>query len=348
MNKKILFVARPQDKIDPKVTYQMRVDHLEHPKPGSTQILIRVHYISLDPALRGWMNPTKSYLPPMEIGNVVRALGVGIVEESAHKDFSKGDLVSGLLGWQEYALIDDPATGLVNKIPQIPGVAPSAFINQLGINGLSAYFGLKKVGCPRPGETVLISGAAGGVGSIAGQLVKAWGCRAVGVAGGEEKCRSLISDFGFDAAVDYKKGSLDAAIAAACPKGVDVFFDNVGGDVLDAALNHINRGARIVLCGCISQYNSSPEQYQGPRNYFWTLLVARAKMEGFIFTDYIPEFPQAIGELLGLMKEGKLKTKEHVIDGLDKAPEATNLLFTGGNHGKLMIRVAQLPGELKH
>jgi hypothetical protein len=293
-----------------------------------------VHYLSLDPAMRGWMNEGKSYIAPVAIGDVMRALGVGRVEESKHADFPVGAYVCGPLGVQQYAVVDGKGLARVD-----PSLAPlPVYLGTLGMPGMTAYFGLFDVGQPAPGQTVVVSGAAGAVGMVVGQLAKIKGCRAVGIAGGADKCRYLTSELGFDAAVDYKAVDVKKALRTECPAGIDVYFDNVGGEILDAALTQLARGARVVICGAISQYNNTGP-VTGPANYL-SLLVNRASMRGMVVFDYASRYPQAAQEMAGWMKEGKLKSREQIVKGLERFPDALLQLFRGENTGKLVLEVA--------
>jgi len=298
------------------------------------QIIIRNIYLSLDPAMRSWMKEGKSYIEPVKIGDVMRGGTLGEVVESKNSSFKMGDLVSCWGGWQEYFISDGKG---VQKIPQT-GLPLKTWLGALGMTGMTAYFGLLDIGKPKSGETVLVSGAAGATGSVVGQIAKQKGCRVVGIAGSQEKCDWLVKELGFDAAVNYKDSkNLYKDIKQACPKGVDVFFDNVGGDILDIALAQLNLHGRIVVCGAISQYGNA--ETKGPKNYMM-LLVNRARMEGFVVFDFAKRFGEAIPELAKWIKEGKLKYHEQVIQGLEKAPESLNLLFSGQNSGKLLIQIS--------
>ncbi|MET1078138.1 MAG: NADP-dependent oxidoreductase [Pseudomonas sp.] len=302
-------------------------------EPGPGQVLVRNLYLSLDPAMRGWMNDAKSYIPPVGLGEVMRALGVGQVVASNHPDFAVGEHVNGALGVQDYFLGAPKGFYKVD-----PRRAPlPLYLSALGMTGMTAYFALLDVGAPKAGETVVISAAAGAVGSIAGQIAKLKGCRVVGIAGGAEKCALLVDELGFDAAIDYKNEDLHAGLKRTCPKGVDVFFDNVGGDILDAVLTRINFRARVVICGAISQYNNK-QAVKGPANYL-TLLVNSARMEGMVVMTYAPRFAEAAQDMAAWLAAGQLKSKEDVIEGLQTFPETLLKLFNGGNSGKLIIKV---------
>lgn len=297
------------------------------------EIRVRNEYLSIDPAMRGWMNDAKSYIAPVGINEVMRALGVGEVIESKHPRIKVGDKVNGALGVQEFF------TGKPSGFYTLdPSLAPlPVYLSALGMTGLTAYFALLDVGAPKAGDTVVISGAAGAVGSVAGQIAKLKGCRVVGIAGGAQKCAQLINELGFDAAIDYKSEALHGALKRECPKGIDVYFDNVGGVILDTALTRINVGARVVLCGAISQYNSK-EPVVGPANYL-SLLVNRARMQGMVVMDYAERFPEALKDLGQWMQDGLLTSKEHIVEGLDKFPQALQMLFTGENFGKLIVKI---------
>ena len=299
------------------------------------EIAVEVDYVSVDPAMRGWMVDTPSYVPPVQLGEVMRAGGVGTVTASKSDKFTVGDAVLGTVGIQTHYV--GPAQGF-NKI--MPELAPSPkFLGGLGMPGMTAYFGLLEVGQPKEGDTVLVSGAGGAVGSVVGQIAKIKGCRVVGIAGGKEKCDAVVKDYGFDACIDYKSEDVGKAIRANCPDGVDVYFDNVGGDTLDAALINLSMHGRIVLCGAISQYNNMGAGGMiGPRNYM-QLLVKRGRMEGFVIFDYAARFPEAIMTMMGWIGEGKLKLDEHIVEGIESFPEALRMLFDGRNKGKLIVKV---------
>jgi NADPH-dependent curcumin reductase CurA len=304
------------------------------PRPRDGEVLLRTRYLSLDPAMRGWLRDVRSYMPPVAIGEVMRALGIGEVIESRDPGFAPGELCEGLLGWQHFATL--PGGGL-RKIDERLAPAPS-HLGVLGVTGMTAYFGLLEVGALGDGETVLVSAAAGATGSVAGQLARIKGCRTVGVAGGADKCAFVVGELGFDDCIDYKaEADLDAAIVRTCPGGVDVYFDNVGGAVLNAALRRLRRGARVVLSGAISQYNEE-KLLPGPSNYL-SLQVRRARMEGFVVFDYQDRYDEAARVMAAWMREGKLKGHEQFVDGLEHAVEALQLLFSGGNTGKLILRI---------
>jgi NADPH-dependent curcumin reductase CurA len=304
-------------------------------EPGPQEVLVRVLYISLDPAMRGWMRDTRSYVPPVGIGEVMRAVGVGRVEESRHPELAAGDHVSGVLGVQERAVVHG---GGLTKID--PEQAPlPAHLSALGMPGLTAYFGLLDIGRPEPGQTVVVSGAAGAVGGLVGQIAKLKGARAVGIAGGPTKCRYIVEELGFDAAVDYKREDVSAALREHCPNGIDVYFDNVGGEILDAALAQLARNARVVICGAISQYNAT-EVMRGPSNYL-SLLVHHASMTGFVVFHYAERYEEGRKAMANWFSSGEIISREDIVDGLDTFPEALVKLFTGDHLGKLMILVAE-------
>ncbi|MBX3657511.1 MAG: NADP-dependent oxidoreductase [Ramlibacter sp.] len=309
-------------------------------EPAAGGVLVKTLALSLDPAMRGWMNEGKSYIPPVGIGEVMRAGGIGKVVASANPKFAVGDLVSAALGVQEYCLLpeDQVKRSGMFKIDLRAG-SMTQWMNVLGMPGMTGYFGLMDVGMPKPGETVVVSGAAGAVGQTVGQLAKIKGCRVVGIAGGQAKCDWVVNELGFDACIDYKAGNVKAGLKEHCPKGVDIYFDNVGGDILDDVLARIGRGARIIICGAISQYNNTTP-VQGPKNYL-SLLVNRARMEGIVVFDYADRYPVAVAEMAGYLKDGRMKSKEDIVEGLETFPEALIKLFTGANFGKLVLKVAE-------
>ena len=302
------------------------------------EILVKVLYLSLDPAMRGWMNEGKSYIPPVGIGEVMRAGGIGKVVASTSPKFAVGDFVSGGTGVQQYwtGAADDKIAAFYKVDPK---AAPlPKYLNALGMPGMTAYFGLLEVGQPKAGETVVVSGAAGAVGQTVGQVARQRGCRVVGIAGGKEKCDFVVNELGFDACIDYKSGSVKDGLKLHCPKGVDIYFDNVGGEILDAVLTRINRKARIIICGAISQYNNTTP-VQGPANYL-SLLVNRARMEGIVVFDWADRYPEGAAQMAQWMKEGNFKTREDIVDGLENFPQTLLMLFEGRNFGKLILKVA--------
>ncbi|MEU8825103.1 NADP-dependent oxidoreductase [Streptomyces sp. NPDC048636] len=312
-------------------------EYVEEPvaEPGEGELLIKVTHLSLDPAMRGWMNEGKSYIRPVEIGEVMRAAGVGRVIASQNPRFAVGDYVTGTLRVQEYCLSDGSGLAKVDsELAPLP-----VYLGVLGMPGMTAYFGLLETGRPEPGQTVVVSGAAGAVGSVVGQIAKIKGCRVIGIAGGENKCRLVVEELGFDACIDYKSEDVRKALRELAPEGVDVYFDNVGGDILDTVLTRLARGARVVICGAISQYNAT-DRVQGPANYL-SLLVNRASMTGMVVFDYADRYPEATAELAEWLSAGKLRSLEDVVDGSVEAfPDTLLRLFKGENTGKLVLKVA--------
>lgn len=309
--------------------------YVEEPvrEPADGELLIQMQFISLDPAMRGWMNDARSYIAPVGIGEVMRAGAVGRVVASRHPGFSVGDHVLGTLGVQEYAISSGKG---VRKVD--PALVPlPVYLGTLGAPGMTAYFGLLDIGKPVEGQTVVVSGAAGAVGTVVGQIARIKGCRAIGIAGGAEKCRFLTEELGFDGAIDYKNEDVKQALKHHCPQGIDVYFDNVGGDILDAALARLARGARVIVCGAISQYNNDAP-VKGPSNYL-SLLVNRASMTGMVVFDYAPRYGEAGLEMAGWMAAGRLKSREHIVEGFETFPEALLKLFAGENIGKLVLAV---------
>jgi len=305
-------------------------------QPGEGEVLVKVLYLSLDPAMRGWVNEGKSYVPPVGIGEVMRAGGAGRVIASNDPNVAVGDHVVGMTGVQEYAVLKGKTLNKVN-----PKLAPlPVFLGVLGMPGMTAYFGLLDVGSFKPGDTVVVSGAAGAVGQVVGQIAKIKGAgRVVGIAGGAEKCQWVVKELGFDACVDYKGGDLKESLRQQCPKGVDLYFDNVGGDILDTVLTRLAMHARIVICGAISQYNNTTPM-KGPSNYM-SLLVNRARMQGMVVFDYASRYGEAAREMAGWMQQGKLKHREDIVEGLETFPETLGKLFRGENFGKLVLKVAE-------
>jgi NADPH-dependent curcumin reductase len=331
INHQFRLAARPAG-LAKRSDFQTTEEPVNDPGPG--QILVKILYVSLDPAMRGWMNEGKSYIAPVGIGDVMRAGAVGRVITSQNPGFAVGDHVVGMFGIQEYALSDGKGISKVD-----PSVAPlPVYLGTLGMPGLTAYFGLLEVGALKPGDTVVVSGAAGAVGMPTGQIAKIKGARAVGIAGGPDKCSYAVQELGFDACIDYKKEDVKVALRQHCSNGINVYFDNVGGAILDAALANLARGARVVICGAISQYNST-SGVKGPENYL-SLLVNSARMEGFVVFNYAARYPEALREMAGWRAAGKLKSREDVVAGLETFPETLLKLFTGENFGKLVIKVA--------
>jgi len=301
------------------------------PAPGAGEFVTEISHLSIDPAMRGWMNAGASYVPPVEIGAVMRAGGIGRVIASNNDDFAVGDHVYGTFGVQEYAISDGRG---VLKL-DLSLAEPTAYLGVLGMTGLTAYFGLLEVGRLKEGDTVVVSGAAGATGSVVGQIAKIKGCRVIGIAGGQEKCRLVTEEFGFDAAIDYRLPHLRRTLRELAPGGVNVYFDNVGGEILDDVLTCLARGARIVICGAVSQYNET--QVRGPANYMM-LLVARASMTGFLVFDFADRYPEAIAELTGWYRAGRLVSRETLVTGgVEDFPETLLKLFEGANTGKLIL-----------
>jgi NADPH-dependent curcumin reductase CurA len=334
-NDQFRLAARPSGL--PKATdWQQRSEAVRDILEG--EIVVKALYLSLDPAMRGWMNEGKSYIRPVAIGEVMRAGGVGVVVASKSARFAVGDHVSGGIGVQRYwvGAADDKTAGFFRIDPRMAPL--TTWLNTLGMPGMTGYFGLLEVGQPKAGETVVVSGAAGAVGQTVGQVAKHLGCRVVGIAGGKDKCDFVVDQLGFDACIDYKGGDVREGLKQHCPDGVDVYFDNVGGDILDTVLTRINMKARIVICGAISQYNNTTP-VKGPANYL-SLLVNRARMEGIVVFDYAPRYPEGVAALAKWLKEGSFKSREDVVDGLERFPEALLMLFEGKNFGKLVLKVA--------
>ena len=308
------------------------------PQLEDGQFLVRNLYLAFEPAMRGWIEDRKSYIPPVRIGEVMRALSVGQVVESCHPNFQPGECVQGGFGWQEYAAASEQG-GLMPPT-KIPADASLTWpLGVLGVTGLTAYFGILDIGRPKAGETCVVSGAAGATGSVAGQIAKIKGCRVIGIAGGPEKCRWLTEEAHYDASIDYKAEDVEARLGALCPDGINLYFDNVGGDILDAALAHIALNARAVLCGGISRYNEATPP-PGPKNYM-NLVIQRARMEGFIVIDYAARFGQAAQELTEWITSGRLTFQEDVQEGFENAPRTFLRLFEGKNRGKQLLQIAE-------
>ncbi|MGH7898313.1 MAG: NADP-dependent oxidoreductase [Candidatus Binatia bacterium] len=337
INRKWILRSRPVG-LPTRENFELREEPV--PEIVEGQFLARNLYLSCDPAQRAWMS-RDTYVPMIPLGDVMHSGATAEVIASKHPGFRPGDIVSGMFGWQDYAVSEGKGFMPVTKLP--PGMPIPASMSSLGVTGLTAYFGLLDVGKPKAGETVVVSGAAGATGSIAAQVAKIVGARVIGIAGGSNKCSTLTGELGLDAAIDYRSEPVGRRLAELCPRGIDVYFDNVGGEMLDAALGRIALGGRIVLCGAISGYNDS-DLPAGPRNYT-NLIVRRARMEGFLVTDYAARFPQAIAELARWAGEGKLRDRVDIVDGLENAPEAFRRLFTGENFGKQLVRVAEPSGR---
>jgi len=331
-NRRWLLAERPTGEINDK---QFTWVEEEIPSIADGELLVRVLYLSCDPTQRGWIS-RDTYLPVVKIGEVVRSGGVGRVIASKNSQFVVGDLVSGLVGWQDYAVMNGEGMFKPGKVP--PDVPIPLAMSTFGLTGLTAYFGLLEIGRPKEGETVLVSGAAGATGSIVAQIAKIKGCHVVGIAGGKEKCDWLKNDVKVEAVIDYKSENVAARVKELCPKGVDIFFDNVGGEQLDIALSRLAMNGRIVLCGAISQYSDSTLP-PGPKNYT-NLIVKRGRMEGFLVSDHMAKAGTAIAELAGWVREGKIVDRVDIQKGLENAPRTLNRLFTGANVGKQLLLVA--------
>jgi NADPH-dependent curcumin reductase CurA len=346
VNHQVRLAARPTGVVTPDC-WQFTVEPV--PEPADGEVLMKTLALSLDPAMRGWMNEGKSYIPPVGIGEVMRAGGIGVVVASKNPGYAAGDVVSGAPGVQEYWRLsaEQLKRGGLPKIDLRMGTL-SQWLNVLGMPGMTGYFGLMDVGQPKAGETVVVSGAAGAVGQTVGQIARIKGCRVVGIAGGPAKCAWVVNELGFDACIDYKAPAPSGAtrwdavkegLKEHCPQGVDIYFDNVGGEILDAVLARINRKARIIICGAISQYNATGA-VQGPKNYL-SLLVNRARMEGIVVFDYADRYHLAIAEMAGYLKDGRMKSREDIVTGGVAAfPDTLHKLFSGENFGKLVLQVA--------
>ncbi len=332
-NRQVLLASHPAGMIEDD---NFKLVESPVPEPGDGEVLLRTKYLSLDPAIRGWMNGVDTYLPGLKPGDVMRGGAIAEVVDSCSAEFQTGDLVLGMLDWSDYIVVR-PGVDLVRAIPRQDPI--TAFLSVYGVTGLTAYFGVFDIAPPEPGETFVVSGAAGAVGSIAGQIAKIKGCRVVGIAGGPAKCAWVTDELGFDACIDYKAENVEARLRETCPDGIDVYFDNVGGEILDAVLGQINQNARIALCGAISQYNQV-ELQPGPRNIV-NLVPQRGRMEGFILIDYQDRFLEGILQLGQWVEEGRIKYAEEIVDGLEQAPSAMRRLFTGENTGKLIVKVSE-------
>jgi NADPH-dependent curcumin reductase CurA len=338
INRQWRLASRPVGDIK-ESDFEYREEAIPHPEDG--EILVRSIYLSLDPTNRIWMSDRPQYMPPVELGEVMRGLVVGVVEESKNPNFQPGDLVSGALGWQDYALISPQNLLFLTKLPQPLPVPLTAFLHPLSFIGCTAYFGLLDIGKPQPGETVVVSAASGAVGSLVGQIAKIKGCRVVGITSSDEKCRYILEELNFDAAINYKTADLIPALAASCPNGIDIYFENVGGEILDAVLTQVNLNARIPLCGLISTYNAQ-EPVPGPYN-FSQILMQRLLIQGFIVTDYVPQFDVAFRDIGQWLQEGKIKYTQEIVAGLENAPKAILKLFDGDKMGKLIVQVSEEP-----
>ena len=332
-NKQIILRKRPNGMPD-KDTWELVNTELNPLKDG--EILIENHYISLDPAMRGWLNDVKSYIPPVALNDVMRAGNIGVVKESKnHPQYKVGDVLTGWGGVQQYVVTDGDGFFEVNT----DHVPMTTCLAALGMPGMTAYFGITEVGKIKKDDVVLVSGAAGAVGSVVGQIAKIKGCRVVGIAGGPEKCKYVTEHLGMDACIDYKNENVYKKIKEFCPKGIDVYFDNVGGDILDYALAHLRMYARVVICGAISQYNNT-DQIQGPKNYL-SLLVNRATMQGMVVMDYAQDYKKAMKEMGQWMMQGKLKSEEDVYVGIENFYDTFLRLFNGDKRGKLLLKVKE-------
>ena len=331
-NRRLVLAERPSGNVDDRT---VRVEEQDAPEPGPGQALARVRYLSIDPTIRTWMDDRVGYLPPIGIGEVVRSGGVAEVTESHSDRYAPGDLLFGMTGWQDWVLADEGA-GAMQKLP--PGVPPTSALNVFGVTGMTAYFGLIDVGQVKEGDVVVVSGAAGATGSTVGQIARIKGASTVvGVAGSAEKCAWIVDELGSDAAINYKTDDVPAALRRACPDGIDLYFDNVGGPILNACLGQLALRGRVVLCGAIAGYNDA-SKLVGPTNYV-NLIPRRGRMEGFIIIDYFDRFAEGQADMARWVAEGRIKSVEHLVEGLEHAPDALNLLFTGGNTGKVIVAV---------
>ncbi|UAM99349.1 NADP-dependent oxidoreductase [Polaribacter litorisediminis] len=332
-NKQIIFKKRPVG-VPTEDTWQLETNPVPELQEG--EILVEQHYISLDPAMRGWMNDSKSYIPPVAINDVMRAGSVGkVIKNNGNPKFEIGDVVTSWGGVQQYVITNGDSWYKVDtRLAPMP-----MYIGTLGMPGMTAYFGITEVGKVKEGDIVLVSGAAGAVGSIVGQIAKIKGCTVIGIAGGKEKCDYLVNELGFDAAIDYKSENIYSALKEKCPKGIDIYFDNVGGKILDAALSKLRMHARVVICGAISQYNNK-SKIDGPSNYL-SLLVTRSTMQGMVVMDYTKKFGEAAKQMGIWMQQGKLKSREDIYEGIENFHETYNRLFSGDKNGKLVLKVIE-------
>jgi hypothetical protein len=331
-NRRLVLAQRPSGVVDDTIVH---LEEQEAPEPGPGEALARVRYLSIDPTIRTWMDDRPGYLPPIGLGEVIRSLGIAEVTASQSERYAPGDLLTGMTGWQDWVLAGEGPAAM-QKLPA--GVSPTLALSVLGMTGMTAYFGLIDVGRIEEGDVVVVSGAAGATGSTVGQIAKIKGAsKVVGIAGSSAKCAWSVEELGFDAAINYKTEDVAAALHRACPSGIDLYFDNVGGDILNACLGQLALRGRVVLCGAIAGYNDR-SQLKGPPNYV-NLIPRRGRMEGFIILDYFDRLPEAQAEMARWVAEGRVKSAEHVVDGLEHAPDALNLLFTGGNTGKVIVAV---------
>ncbi len=330
MNRQLILQSRPKGLLAPG---DLQLKEAPVPELQDGQVLARVKYLSIDPTMRVWM-AIDSYLPAVAIGEVMRALGFAEIIESRHSEYKKGDRITGFTGLQDYVILDASGNRFFQKVPKIPFVSDTVFLGLLGGNGLTAFFGME-IAQPKKGETLVVSAAAGATGSIVGQIGKIHGCRVVGIAGTDEKCNWLTKDLGFDAAINYKQPDWKAKLTAAAPNGIDIDFENVGGEILNTVLGLMNLHGRLVLCGLISGYTKEDPGMAS----LGTVIVKRLRIEGFIILDYAPRFMEAATQLGQWKMFGKIKDRETIVEGLEKAPDAINMLFTGGNIGKLIVKV---------
>ena len=330
LNRQLILQSRPKGLIAPN---DLQLVETPVPEIKDGQALARVKYLSIDPTMRVWM-AVDSYLPAVRIGELMRAFGFAEIVESRHPDYKKGDRVTGLTGLQDYVVLDSSASKSFQKVPKVPFVSDTVFLGLLGINGLTAFFGME-IAQPKKGETLVVSAAAGATGSIVGQIGKIRGCRVVGIAGTDEKCAWLTKDLGFDAAINYKHADWKSKLAAAVPNGIDIDFENVGGDIMNIVFRLMNLHGRVILCGLISGYTKEDPGMAS----LGTVIVKRLRVEGFLLLDYVPRFMEVAAQLGQWKMFGKIKDRETIVEGLEKAPEAINMLFTGANTGKLIVKV---------
>jgi NADPH-dependent curcumin reductase CurA len=330
-NRQLILRSRPTGLLAPG---DLELTESPVPPLGPGQILVKVRYLSIDPTMRVWMTDVAQYMPPVAVGEVMRAFGFAEVLDSNHADYKKGERILGLTGLQDYAILEPSAKRPVQKIPKIPFVADTTFLGALGITGITAYFGME-IAAPKKGETLVVSAAAGATGSIAGQIGKIHGCRVVGIAGTDDKCAWLTNELGFDAAINYKHPDWKEKLAAATPDGIDIDFENVGGEIMNAVLRRMNLHGRVVVCGLISGYTKHDPVLAS----FDTIIVKRLRVQGFLVIDYLARFMEALTQLGQWKMFGRIKDREMIVEGLEKAPEAINMLFTGANTGKLIVKV---------
>ena len=336
-NRRWVLNSRPSGPLEPDT---FRWEEIPVPEPGDGEFLVRNLWLSFDPAQRGWLNDVPSYVPPVQLGEPMRASSVGQVVESRTPDFAPGDLVVGTFGWQDYAVANGQGFMAARKLP--PKVTPGMALSVLGLTGMTAYFGMLDIGQPSPGDVVVVSGAAGATGSVAGQIARIAGAaKVIGIAGGPAKCNWLIDEAKFDAAIDYKNEDVAARLDELAPSGINVYFDNVGGETLDQCLARIAFKARVVLCGGISS-GYGLDRGAGPSNYF-QLVIRSARMEGFIVINYLPRFPEAMARIQAWIEEGRIAWREDVAEGLENAPSTLAGLFRGANFGKQLLKIADPP-----